>query len=147
MFPPQRVLCATFNPLAFSLSFCCLQSITTYPCVYGHCPKTIQPATQGRFDADETFKKQAQLTVVKLQGGDKECTEVWKMLCDVSRKEFDKVPTCAHTRTRQNEVYAVFDVMISICYACTPTLMCSWTRTTSLTLLASFSHSLSLSLS
>jgi len=44
-----------------------------------------------RFDEDEEFKKQAQLTVVQLQAGDEECHKVWRMLCDISRKEFDKV--------------------------------------------------------
>jgi arginyl-tRNA synthetase len=44
-----------------------------------------------RFDADENFKKQAQLTVVKLQSGDATCMQLWKLLCDISRKEFEKV--------------------------------------------------------
>lgn len=44
-----------------------------------------------RFDADENFKKAAYENVVKLQGGDKTCLEGWKMLCDVSRKEFQKI--------------------------------------------------------
>lgn len=48
-------------------------------------------AAKERFDEDADFKKTAQLNVVKLQSGDKECTEIWKLLCDVSRREFQKV--------------------------------------------------------
>eukprot|EP00533_Pseudo-nitzschia_delicatissima_P003264 CAMPEP_0116104384 /NCGR_PEP_ID=MMETSP0327-20121206/14424_1 /TAXON_ID=44447 /ORGANISM="Pseudo-nitzschia delicatissima, Strain B596" /LENGTH=829 /DNA_ID=CAMNT_0003596627 /DNA_START=40 /DNA_END=2529 /DNA_ORIENTATION=+ len=48
-------------------------------------------AAKERFDDDADFKKTAQLNVVKLQSGDAECIEIWKLLCDVSRKEFQKV--------------------------------------------------------
>jgi len=44
-----------------------------------------------RFDESAEFKKTAQTNVVKLQSGDEECLKIWKMLCDVSRKEFQKV--------------------------------------------------------
>ena len=44
-----------------------------------------------RFDEDPDFKLTAQLNVVKLQSGDEECLRIWKILCDVSRKEFQKV--------------------------------------------------------
>lgn len=44
-----------------------------------------------RFDDDADFKKTAQTNVVKLQSGDEECLKIWKMLCDVSRLEFQKV--------------------------------------------------------
>jgi arginyl-tRNA synthetase len=44
-----------------------------------------------RFDENADFKKTAQTNVVKLQSGDAECLKIWKMLCDVSRKEFHKV--------------------------------------------------------
>jgi arginyl-tRNA synthetase len=48
-------------------------------------------AAKGRFDDDADFKKTSQLNVVKLQSGDEECMKIWKILCDVSRKEFQKV--------------------------------------------------------
>lgn len=48
-------------------------------------------AAKQRFDDDADFKKTAQLNVVKLQSGDEECMEIWRLLCDVSRKEFQKV--------------------------------------------------------
>lgn len=44
-----------------------------------------------RFDDDADFKEQSRLNVVALQSGDSECRKVWKMLCDVSRLEFEKV--------------------------------------------------------
>jgi arginyl-tRNA synthetase len=44
-----------------------------------------------RFDEDEDFKKTSQLNVVKLQSGDQECLRIWKILCDISRGEFQKV--------------------------------------------------------
>lgn len=48
-------------------------------------------SSKERFDADADFKKTAQLNVVKLQSGDEECRKIWKILCDVSRVEFQKV--------------------------------------------------------
>jgi arginyl-tRNA synthetase len=46
---------------------------------------------KNRFDEDSTFKKQSQLNVVALQSGDVKCMKMWKLLCDISRKEFQKV--------------------------------------------------------
>eukprot|EP00592_Proboscia_alata_P007732 CAMPEP_0194355636 /NCGR_PEP_ID=MMETSP0174-20130528/3513_1 /TAXON_ID=216777 /ORGANISM="Proboscia alata, Strain PI-D3" /LENGTH=853 /DNA_ID=CAMNT_0039124983 /DNA_START=17 /DNA_END=2578 /DNA_ORIENTATION=+ len=46
---------------------------------------------KARFDEDADFKKSSQLNVVKLQGGDEHCLKTWKLLCDISRKEFEKV--------------------------------------------------------
>jgi len=46
---------------------------------------------KGRFDESPEFKKISQLNVVKLQAGDEECRKIWQVLCDVSRKEFEKV--------------------------------------------------------
>lgn len=43
------------------------------------------------FDADPAFKKQAQLEVVKLQGGDEASKEAWDMICDISRKAFREI--------------------------------------------------------
>jgi len=44
-----------------------------------------------KFDADADFKQQSQQNVVALQAGDPQCRAIWQMLCDVSRKEFEKV--------------------------------------------------------
>jgi len=48
-------------------------------------------SAKGRFDADEAFKEKSRANVVKLQAGDGECREIWRLLCDVSRAEFEKV--------------------------------------------------------
>lgn len=48
-------------------------------------------AAKKRFDEDADFKKTSQLNVVQLQGGDEEYLKVWKILCDISRTEFQKV--------------------------------------------------------
>mmetsp|Transcript_1953 Transcript_1953/g.2744 ORF Transcript_1953/g.2744 Transcript_1953/m.2744 type:complete len:822 (+) Transcript_1953:123-2588(+) len=44
-----------------------------------------------RFDESPEFKKKSQTNVVDLQGGDEECLTIWKLLCDISRGEFQKV--------------------------------------------------------
>jgi arginyl-tRNA synthetase len=44
-----------------------------------------------RFDEDEQFKKRAYDRVVKLQSGESKCTKAWKLICDVSRKEFQQI--------------------------------------------------------
>lgn len=48
-------------------------------------------ASKQQFDADPAFKKQAQLEVVSLQGGDEVSLEAWEMICDVSRKAFEEI--------------------------------------------------------
>ncbi|KAK3229041.1 hypothetical protein Dsin_000922 [Dipteronia sinensis] len=44
-----------------------------------------------RFDEDPAFKARAQQAVVRLQGGEPKYRQVWMQICDISRKEFDKV--------------------------------------------------------
>lgn len=44
-----------------------------------------------RFDEDEDFKKRAYNRVVNLQSGESNATRAWKLICDVSRKEFNKI--------------------------------------------------------
>ncbi|XP_015776412.1 PREDICTED: arginine--tRNA ligase, cytoplasmic-like [Acropora digitifera] len=46
-----------------------------------------------RFDEDEAFKKVAYDKVVELQGGHPNVRKAWNLICDVSRKEFDKIYT------------------------------------------------------
>ena len=43
------------------------------------------------FDEDEVFAKQAHEEVVALQAGDGQSRYAWGQICDVSRKEFEKV--------------------------------------------------------
>ncbi|KAF5285027.1 hypothetical protein FQR65_LT02339 [Abscondita terminalis] len=44
-----------------------------------------------RFDNDSEFKKRAYTCVVKLQAHEPDYLQGWKLICDVSRKEFQKV--------------------------------------------------------
>ncbi len=44
-----------------------------------------------QFDADPDFKKQSQLEVVRLQGGDEASLEAWEMICDISRRAFEEI--------------------------------------------------------
>jgi arginyl-tRNA synthetase len=44
-----------------------------------------------RFDEDEKFKTRAYECVVKLQRYDPEIIKAWKLICDVSRKEFEHI--------------------------------------------------------
>ncbi|KAG8656972.1 arginine--tRNA ligase, chloroplastic/mitochondrial isoform X2 [Manihot esculenta] len=48
-------------------------------------------ASKQRFDADPAFKEKAQKAVVRLQGGEPKYRQAWAQICDISRKEFDKV--------------------------------------------------------
>ena len=47
--------------------------------------------SKARFDADEDFKKRAYNCVVKLQAHEPDYLKAWNLICDVSRKEFQKV--------------------------------------------------------
>ncbi len=44
-----------------------------------------------KFDEDPQFKKQSQLEVVKLQGGDVESLAAWRMICQISRIAFQEI--------------------------------------------------------
>lgn len=43
------------------------------------------------FDEDADFKKQSQLEVVKLQGGDPTSLKAWKIICDISEKAYQEI--------------------------------------------------------
>ncbi len=44
-----------------------------------------------RFDEDEAFQVQSRNAVVKLQQGDPNAQQAWQLLCDQSRREFEKI--------------------------------------------------------
>ncbi|MCZ8240694.1 MULTISPECIES: arginine--tRNA ligase [Microcystis] len=44
-----------------------------------------------RFDEDENFKETARQAVVKLQSGDPQSRQAWQLLCQQSRREFQKI--------------------------------------------------------
>lgn len=56
-------------------------------------------AAKKLFDEEAEFKKQSQLEVVKLQGGDESSLEAWGMICDISREAF-------------LEIYSLLDVQL-----------------------------------
>src|SRR5690606_32973731 len=43
------------------------------------------------FDKDESFRKQSLQQVVKLQQGDEDSLKAWRLLCEWSREEFQKI--------------------------------------------------------
>ncbi|XP_055535392.1 probable arginine--tRNA ligase, cytoplasmic [Wyeomyia smithii] len=47
--------------------------------------------SKARFDSDEEFKKRAYSCVVKLQSGDPASLKAWTLICDVSRREFQRI--------------------------------------------------------
>jgi len=47
--------------------------------------------SKARFDSDEQFKARAYACVVKLQAHDPDYLKAWTLICDVSRREFQKV--------------------------------------------------------
>jgi len=53
--------------------------------------QTFYKESKARFDEDPEFKKRAYACVVKLQKKEPEFIQGWKMICDVSRKEFYKI--------------------------------------------------------
>ena len=53
-----------------------------------------------RFDEDEHFKKQSQQEVVALQSGNPESLHAWKIICDISRENYE-------------EIYQLLDVKIN----------------------------------
>ena len=44
-----------------------------------------------RFDGEPDFKQRAYKRVVDLQGGNEEIIKCWRMICDISMAEFNKV--------------------------------------------------------
>ncbi len=48
-------------------------------------------AAKERFDRDAEFKEAARQAVVELQAGDPEAKVAWQLLCDQSRREFQKI--------------------------------------------------------
>ncbi len=52
---------------------------------------TLYRAAKQRFDQDEDFKEASRLAVVDLQSGQLEAKLAWQLLCDQSRREFQKI--------------------------------------------------------
>jgi arginyl-tRNA synthetase len=52
---------------------------------------TFYKQAKVRFDDDDAFKEASRQAVVGLQTGDAEARQAWKLLCDQSRREFQKI--------------------------------------------------------
>ncbi|RLN37215.1 hypothetical protein BBJ28_00020566 [Nothophytophthora sp. Chile5] len=52
---------------------------------------TLYKAAKERFDEDAEFHERSKAQVVLLQSGDEKSRKVWTTLCDISRREFQKV--------------------------------------------------------
>lgn len=52
---------------------------------------TLYKASKQRFDSDVVFQEKARRLVVSLQSGDGDCRRIWTKLCDLSRREFQRV--------------------------------------------------------
>eukprot|EP00953_Heterococcus_sp_UTEX-ZZ885_P000835 973-Heterococcus_DN1.PRE.2 len=48
-------------------------------------------SSKAKFDADDGFKDRSRAEVVRLQAGDADNLRVWKLLCDISRKQFNVI--------------------------------------------------------
>ncbi|XP_026321447.1 arginine--tRNA ligase, cytoplasmic [Hyposmocoma kahamanoa] len=67
-----------------------------YPDFKTHSPpisdlQAFYKESKTRFDEDEEFKKRAYSSVVHLQSGHPDYISAWKLICEVSRQEFQKV--------------------------------------------------------
>mmetsp|Transcript_12368 Transcript_12368/g.20061 ORF Transcript_12368/g.20061 Transcript_12368/m.20061 type:complete len:699 (+) Transcript_12368:23-2119(+) len=61
---------------------------------------------KARFDIDEEFKETSRKEVVKLQSGNEEARRAWQLLCDQSRREFQKIYDALDVRlTERGESY------------------------------------------
>ncbi|KAI3373899.1 hypothetical protein L3Q82_022465 [Scortum barcoo] len=55
---------------------------------------SIDYESKKRFDEDEDFKKRAYQCVVRLQSKEPDFIKAWNLICDVSRREFQRVYDC-----------------------------------------------------
>lgn len=59
-----------------------------------------------KFDNDADFKKRSQLEVVALQGGDPQALQIWKTICEISRKAYQEIYDLLNIRlTERGESY------------------------------------------
>ncbi|XP_051537235.1 arginine--tRNA ligase, cytoplasmic [Myxocyprinus asiaticus] len=67
-----------------------------------------------RFDEDEEFKKRAYQCVVKLQSKEPDFIKGWNLICEVSRKEFQKVYNCLDIRIEERGESYYQDMMTAV---------------------------------
>ncbi|MEM8807578.1 MAG: arginine--tRNA ligase [Cyanobacteria bacterium P01_G01_bin.38] len=68
---------------------------------------TFYKQAKKRFDDDEAFKETSRKAVVELQSGDESALKAWQVLCEQSRKEFQKIYDCLdiHINERGESFY------------------------------------------
>ncbi|MEM9907301.1 MAG: arginine--tRNA ligase [Cyanobacteria bacterium P01_D01_bin.44] len=68
---------------------------------------TFYKQAKKRFDDDEAFKETSRKAVVELQSGDESALKAWQVLCEQSRKEFQKIYNCLdiHINERGESFY------------------------------------------
>lgn len=67
-----------------------------------------------RFDEDEAFKKRAYQCVVRLQSKDPDFLKGWNLICDVSRKEFQRVYNCLDIKILERGESFYQDMMTAV---------------------------------
>ncbi|XP_026193681.1 arginine--tRNA ligase, cytoplasmic [Cyclospora cayetanensis] len=76
--------------------------------------QVLYRASKERFDRDEEFKAKAREAVVALQSGDPTALQLWKAICDVSRKEFEKVYSRLGVKLREMGESAYNEMLPSV---------------------------------
>ncbi|GCC21963.1 hypothetical protein chiPu_0000346 [Chiloscyllium punctatum] len=67
-----------------------------------------------RFDEEEDFKKRAYVCVVQLQSHNQEIIKAWNLICDVSRKEFQKIYDCLDIKLIERGESYYQDMMVDV---------------------------------
>nr|XP_061801768.1 arginine--tRNA ligase, cytoplasmic-like [Nerophis lumbriciformis] len=67
-----------------------------------------------RFDEDEDFKKRAYQCVVRLQSKEPDFIKAWTLICDVSRREFQKVYDCLDVKIIERGESFYQDLMMDV---------------------------------
>ncbi|XP_048459425.1 arginine--tRNA ligase, cytoplasmic [Rhincodon typus] len=67
-----------------------------------------------RFDEEEAFKKRAYECVVQLQSHNPEIIKAWNLICDVSRKEFQKIYDCLDIQLIERGESFYQDMMVDV---------------------------------
>lgn len=67
-----------------------------------------------RFDEEEEFKKRAYQCVVRLQSKEPDFIKAWSLICDVSRKEFQRVYDCLDIRIIERGESYYQDMMTAV---------------------------------
>lgn len=62
---------------------------------------TFYKQAKKRFDEDDDFKQRSRVAVVGLQAGEETAIKAWRVLCEQSRQEFQKIYDCLDIRIQE----------------------------------------------